>query len=126
MEETDRNCERPTNQGVMTVLDTWSNGLMGMLSTSVSGNLSDWTMVIEWNKPVSNLFGYYYVEENSLETPEKCFQYFEPTISNTNININNQQSVGLIFQPNYSKFNIVFLSDFYEIECCYWWFMSRV
>ena len=55
----------------MTVLDTWSNGLMGMLSTSVSGNLSDWTMVIEWNKPVSNLFGYYYVEENSLKTPEK-------------------------------------------------------
>ena len=53
MEETGRKCERPTNQGVLTVLDTWSNGLMGMLSTSVTGNLSDWTMVIEWNKPVS-------------------------------------------------------------------------
>ena len=53
MEGTERKCERPTNQGVMTVLDTWSNGLMGMLSTSVSGDLSDWTMVIEWNKPVS-------------------------------------------------------------------------
>ena len=53
MEETGRKCERPTQQGVLTVLDTWSNGLMGMLSTSVTGNLSDWTMVIEWNKPVS-------------------------------------------------------------------------
>jgi len=54
MEETERKCERPTNQGVLTVLDTWSNGLMGMLSTSVTGNLSDWTMVIEWNKPVKS------------------------------------------------------------------------
>ena len=54
MEETGRKCERPTQQGVLTVLDTWSNGLMGMLSTSVTGNLSDWKMVIEWNKPVSS------------------------------------------------------------------------
>lgn len=48
-------CKRPNHQGVMTILDIWSNGLMGMLSTSVpQNNLTDWTMLIEWNKPVKS------------------------------------------------------------------------
>jgi len=51
-------CDRPTNLGVFTILDTWDTGLMSMISTSVNTNVSDWTLLLEWNKPLKSRKSY--------------------------------------------------------------------
>ena len=49
-----RSCPPPQSEGTLTVLETWQNGLMSYLTANYPSkeNLTDWTMLVEWNKPV--------------------------------------------------------------------------
>merc|ERR1719223_767971 len=54
--ETRSSCRPPAASGTMNILDRWEDGIMTFIdiATEQKQDLTDWTLLIEWNKPVKS------------------------------------------------------------------------